>query len=348
MQRNDLQVSGGPVVPSCNCIARSTACSTTRSGLRFPDAGHATLAVGLAGHAEAGAGHPETDKQYKIALEVPGVDEKTSRSRSTTTCCWCAVKSVRSRNEDGGFHRVERSYGSFQREPAGRCQPGHDQGRFQNGVLTITMEKREASTPKQGARSRSTADAGQRVFSKPKRGHRDRRCLFRSIFTGVSAWTENNARSAANPPPCGWKPISTVVTAPCCCVTTITVNWCASKSAPSRRWKPCSARAAHLFEDFLGSDFFRIGDDATPMAADTDDVVDASFGEPAAAGSVRRAVAAVVWPAASANSRKPCAGGRQTRCRIWPRRGGYRTSAAGAGRQRRGQDHPGSVQDQGR
>ncbi|VCY90800.1 hypothetical protein [Klebsiella pneumoniae] len=48
-----------------------------------------------------------------------------------------------------------------------------------------------------------------------------------------------------------------------------------------------------LFEDFLGSDFFRIGDDATPVAADTDDVVDASFGEPAAAGSVRRAVAAV-------------------------------------------------------
>ena len=32
-----------------------------------------------------------------------------------------------------------------------------------------------------------------------------------------------------------------------------------------------------LFEDFLGSDFFRIGDDATPVAADTDDVVDASF-----------------------------------------------------------------------
>ncbi|MCR4231898.1 Clp protease ClpC, partial [Escherichia coli] len=40
-----------------------------------------------------------------------------------------------------------------------------------------------------------------------------------------------------------------------------------------------------LFEDFLGSDFFRIGDDATPVAADTADVVDASFGEPAAAGS---------------------------------------------------------------
>ena len=52
-----------------------------------------------------------------------------------------------------------------------------------------------------------------------------------------------------------------------------------------------------LFEDFLGSDFFRIGDDATPMAADTDDVVDASFGEPA--------VAAVGSPAVSANSPRP-------------------------------------------
>ena len=73
-------------------------------------------------------------------------------------------------------------------------------------------------------------------------------------------------------------------------------------------WKPCSARAAaFLFEDFLGSDFFRIGDDATPVAADTDDVVDASFGEPAAARFGCAAPSpAVGWPAASANSRKPC------------------------------------------
>ncbi|EEW1429807.1 Clp protease ClpC, partial [Escherichia coli] len=40
-----------------------------------------------------------------------------------------------------------------------------------------------------------------------------------------------------------------------------------------------------LFEDFLGSDFFRIGDDSPSMAADTDEVVDASFGEPAPAGT---------------------------------------------------------------
>ncbi|KGM60160.1 hypothetical protein EL76_3748 [Escherichia coli G3/10] len=53
-----------------------------------------------------------------------------------------------------------------------------------------------------------------------------------------------------------------------------------------------------LFEDFFGSDFFRIGDDATPVAADTDDVVDASFGEPAEQVRVCRALPAMGWPTA--------------------------------------------------
>ncbi len=61
-----------------------------------------------------------------------------------------------------------------------------------------------------------------------------------------------------------------------------------------------------LFEDFLGSDFFRIGDDAPSMAADTDEVVDASFGEPARPVRAPRAVAAVGSPAVSANSPRPC------------------------------------------
>src|SRR5690606_35791818 len=42
-----------------------------------------------------------------------------------------------------------------------------------------------------------------------------------------------------------------------------------------------------LFEDFLGSDFFRSGEDSVRMATDAaaDEVVDASFGEPAPAGA---------------------------------------------------------------
>ena len=54
--------------------------------------------------------------------------------------------------KDGGFHRVERSYGSFQRALNLPADANQDtiKAAFKNGVLTITMEKREASTPKQG------------------------------------------------------------------------------------------------------------------------------------------------------------------------------------------------------
>jgi len=45
-----------------------------------------------------------------------------------------------------------------------------------------------------------------------------------------------------------------------------------------------------LFEDFLGSDFFRIGEESAPAAAAADEVDDAPFGEPAstASGTPRR------------------------------------------------------------
>ncbi len=115
--------------------------------------------------------------------------------------------------------------------------------------------------------------------------HRDRRCLFRSIFTGVSAWTENNARSAGQP--------ATVRVEANLNGRHSTMLLCDDHyrqlvRQQKRTVSPLEAlfgSRSGLFEDFLGSDFFRIGDDATPMAADTDDVVDASFGEPAAAGS---------------------------------------------------------------
>ena len=159
---------------------------------------------------------------------------------------------------------------------------------------------------------------------------------------GISM-ARKQCQSAASPPRCGWKPISMVATAPCCCVTITIANWCASKA--HRLAAGSLVRLAQrLFEDFLSSDFFRIGDDAPSMAADTDEVVDASFGESRPAGSgtapSRRGL-----PAVSANSPEALLARRPpTRCRIWPRRSRYRTSAAGAGRQRRGQDHPGAVQ----
>ena len=152
---NELPVAGGPVSPILQLHREiDRLFDDTFRGFGFPTLAMPRWPSDWPGLLKPALDIQETDKQYKIALEVPGVEEKTSRSRSTTTCCWCAVKSVRSRKtKDGGFHRVERSYGSFQRALNLPADANQDtiKAAFKNGVLTITMEKREASTPKQGA-----------------------------------------------------------------------------------------------------------------------------------------------------------------------------------------------------
>lgn len=95
----------------------------------------------------------ETDKQYKIALEVPGVEEKDIQiTLDNDVLLVRGEKRQEQETKDGGFHRVERSYGSFQRALNLPADANQDtiKAAFKNGVLMITMEKREASTPKQG------------------------------------------------------------------------------------------------------------------------------------------------------------------------------------------------------
>ena len=61
-------------------------------------------------------------------------------------------------SKDGGFHRVERSYGSFQRALNLPTDANQDtiKAAFKNGVLTITMEKREASPLKEHEQGQKT------------------------------------------------------------------------------------------------------------------------------------------------------------------------------------------------
>jgi HSP20 family protein len=95
----------------------------------------------------------ETDKQYRITLEVPGVEEKDIQiTLNDDVLLVRGEKRQELENKEGNFHRVERSYGSFQRAlnlPDDANQESI-KASFKNGVLTITMEKREASMPKQG------------------------------------------------------------------------------------------------------------------------------------------------------------------------------------------------------
>lgn len=88
----------------------------------------------------------ETDKQYHITIEVPGVEEKDIQLTLDDDVLWVrGEKRQEAERKDGQYHFVERSYGSFQRAlnlPADANQDAI-KASFKNGVLTITLDKRE-------------------------------------------------------------------------------------------------------------------------------------------------------------------------------------------------------------
>lgn len=95
----------------------------------------------------------ETEKQYKIALEVPGVEEKDIQlTLHDNVLIVRGEKRQEQEKKDGGFHRVERSYGSFRRalNLPENANEESIKATFRNGVLTITIDKRETKAPPQG------------------------------------------------------------------------------------------------------------------------------------------------------------------------------------------------------
>jgi HSP20 family protein len=93
----------------------------------------------------------ETDKQYVITLEVPGAEEKDIQlALDNDVLTVRGEKRQEQETKEGGYHRIERSYGSFQRAlnlPENANQDSI-KAAFKNGVLTITIDKRETGTPK--------------------------------------------------------------------------------------------------------------------------------------------------------------------------------------------------------
>lgn len=93
-----------------------------------------------------------TDKEYTITVEVPGVDEKDVKLELANDgqLTIRGEKKQEKEQKDKNFHRVERSYGSFQRtlslpEDANRETIN---ATFKNGVLTITCPRKAiAQTP---------------------------------------------------------------------------------------------------------------------------------------------------------------------------------------------------------
>ena len=141
VQRNDLPAASGPVSPILQLHREiDRLFDDAFRGFGFP-ALKPALDI------------QETDKQYKIALEVPGVEEKDIQiTLDNDVLMVRGEKRQEQEKKEGGFHRVERSYGSFQRALNLPDDANQDsiKASFKNGVLTVTIDKREVSAPKQG------------------------------------------------------------------------------------------------------------------------------------------------------------------------------------------------------
>ncbi|MDQ3927617.1 MAG: Hsp20/alpha crystallin family protein [Chloroflexota bacterium] len=86
----------------------------------------------------------ETDREYRVTAELPGMDEKDielSLHRDHLTIK--GEKKQEHEEKGNGYHRVERSYGTFQRTIPLPQEIDADnvEANFQKGVLTITLPK---------------------------------------------------------------------------------------------------------------------------------------------------------------------------------------------------------------
>ncbi|WP_181443364.1 Hsp20/alpha crystallin family protein [Legionella pneumophila] len=93
-----------------------------------------------------------TDKEYTITVEVPGVEEdhiKLELSNDTLIIIK-GEKKHESEKKDKNIYRVERAYGSFQRVLSLPEDANQEdiKAQIKNGVLTITMPRKEVSKPK--------------------------------------------------------------------------------------------------------------------------------------------------------------------------------------------------------
>jgi HSP20 family protein len=87
-----------------------------------------------------------TDKEYNITVEVPGIDEKDVKLELTNDgqLIIRGEKKQEKEQKDKNYHRVERSYGSFQRTLSLPEDANRDaiDASFKNGILTITCPRK--------------------------------------------------------------------------------------------------------------------------------------------------------------------------------------------------------------
>lgn len=90
----------------------------------------------------------ETEKAMLVTAELPGMEEKDIQLSLEDDNLVISGEKKSDVDEKGkNFHRVERTYGSFQRAIplVSEIQPDQVEAVFKNGVLTVTLPKSPAA-----------------------------------------------------------------------------------------------------------------------------------------------------------------------------------------------------------
>jgi HSP20 family protein len=93
----------------------------------------------------------ETDKEIKVTAELPGMDEKDIEIRlDHENLVITGEKKAESEDKGKNYHRIERSYGSFERViPLDtEIDPEKIEAVFQKGVLNVTLPKPASTASK--------------------------------------------------------------------------------------------------------------------------------------------------------------------------------------------------------
>ncbi|HLK18508.1 MAG TPA: Hsp20/alpha crystallin family protein [Bryobacteraceae bacterium] len=93
----------------------------------------------------------ETDNELVLKADIPGVDQKDIDIRlENGTLSLKGERKFEREEKNKGFHRLERSYGSFVRyfTVPETVDSENVKADFQNGVLTVTLPKKEIAKPK--------------------------------------------------------------------------------------------------------------------------------------------------------------------------------------------------------
>jgi HSP20 family protein len=94
----------------------------------------------------------ETENELVLKADVPDIDLKDIDVRvENQTLTLAGQRKFEKQNSGTGYHRIERNYGNFTRSFAvpNTFDTENINAGYKNGVLTVTLPKKEAAKPRQ-------------------------------------------------------------------------------------------------------------------------------------------------------------------------------------------------------